>query len=94
MRVVVAPAAARDLQQAYDFIARDSIAAADQLLIRMTQTYGLLASNPLIGREATLKDGRVVRSWAVPPYRVYYRVKNDELHVLRVYHQARRPIER
>jgi hypothetical protein len=30
----------------------------------------------------------------VPPYRIYYRKSADVFEVVRVYHQARRPIER
>jgi hypothetical protein len=46
------------------------------------------------GREVLLRDGRWVKTWPVPPYRIYYRVSGQELQVIRVYHQARRPIER
>lgn len=93
MKVVVAPPAAQDLQEAYDFIARDSVDAADRLLARLTHVFGLLASQIVVGRVVRLKDGRAVSTWPVPPYRVYYRMSSDELHVLRVYHLARRPIE-
>ena len=62
MKIVVAPAATRDLQETYDFILRDSVQAADQFLIRMSQSFGLLASSTAIGREVTLKDGSIVRS--------------------------------
>ena len=36
----------------------------------------------------------LVRSWAVPPFRVYYQRHVDELLIVRVYHQTRRPIAR
>jgi hypothetical protein len=35
-----------------------------------------------------------VRSWGVPPFRVYYQRHFDELLIVRVYQQARRPITR
>jgi plasmid stabilization system protein ParE len=38
-----------------------------------------------------MADG--LRRGRVPPYRIYYRVRGQELQVIRVYHQARRPIE-
>jgi plasmid stabilization system protein ParE len=30
----------------------------------------------------------------VPPFRIYYQRRADELLIVRVYHQKRRPIER
>jgi plasmid stabilization system protein ParE len=41
-----------------------------------------------------LRSGAIVRSWGVPPFRIYYQRHPDELLILRVYHQARRPITR
>jgi plasmid stabilization system protein ParE len=34
----------------------------------------------------------LVRSWPLPPYRIYYRRRDGFLDVMRVYHQARRPL--
>lgn len=93
MRIVVAPLAAQDLQEAYDYIADDSVEGADRLLARVSQVLGMLASRLVIGRTIRLKDGGFVSTWPVPPYRLYYRLLPDQLDVLRVYHQARRPIE-
>lgn len=91
--IVLAPLAAQDLQEAYDFIAKDNKGAADQVLIRITEVLGLLASGRVRGREATLTRGRKVQAWSVPPYRIYYRIRLGELQVIRIYHQSRRPIE-
>ncbi|MBI3098266.1 MAG: type II toxin-antitoxin system RelE/ParE family toxin [Planctomycetes bacterium] len=94
MRIVVSPLAQRDLDEAYRHISLDSPDAADRVLAQITETVGLLASGLVIGSQTTLRDGRRVRSWSMPPYRIYYRVNADELDVVRVYHMARRPIER
>ncbi len=94
MRVVVAPLAAQDIEQAYAFIARDNPEAADRELVRIMQVIELVASGLVSGSEVVLRDGRSVRSWPVPPYRLYYRTTTEELQVVRVYHQSRRPIER
>ena len=93
MKIVVAPLAAQDLQEAYDFIAKDNKRAADEVLIRISEVLGLIASGRVRGREVTIARGRRVHAWSVPPYRVYYRIKRGELQVIRVYHQSRRPIE-
>lgn len=94
MRVLVAPAAATDLKDAYDFVAKDSAQSADQLLERISEAIGLLTTGIVQGREVQLTNGRTVRGWPVPPFKIYYRTSGSDLHVLRVYHLARRPIER
>jgi plasmid stabilization system protein ParE len=40
------------------------------------------------------RGGMLVRSWPLPPYRIYYRRRDGYLEVMRVYHQARQPITR
>jgi toxin ParE1/3/4 len=94
MRIVVAPQAGEDLREAYDYIAKDNPNAAGRVLAHIVEIIGMLASESVTGREVQLKDGRRVKTWPVPPYRIYYRVRVQELQVIRVYHQARRPIER
>ncbi len=94
MRIVVAPQARDDLKIAYDYIAQDSRDAADRFLARVVEVIGMLATEALEGREILLRDGRQVRSWPIPPYRIYYRKSKDVFEVVRIYHQARRPIER
>ncbi|MEK7702130.1 MAG: type II toxin-antitoxin system RelE/ParE family toxin [candidate division NC10 bacterium] len=94
MTIVVAPQARRDLNDAYDSIARDNPAAADLVLARLVEVFGLLATDTFVGPEIVLRDGRRVRSWPVPPYRIYYRRRGDLFEIVRVYHQGRRPIER
>jgi plasmid stabilization system protein ParE len=51
-----------------------------------------LARGDFDGPEQRLKSGLLVRSWPFPPYRLYYRRRDSVLEVMRVYHQARRPI--
>jgi len=94
MTIVVAPQAGRDLREAYEYILKDNPIAADRVLAHIVEVIGMLASEAVTGRDVLLRDGRRVKTWPVPPYRIYYRVSWQELQVIRVYHQARRPIER
>lgn len=94
MTIVVSPSAWDDLKQAYGRIAQENPEAADRMLARIVEVIGLLASGGVEGREVRLRDGRLVHTWPVPPYRIYYRKSADVFEVVRVYHQARRPIER
>ena len=93
MTIVVSPQAQEDLKQAYQQIAQDNPEAADRVLARIVEVIGTLASGGVEGREVRLRDGRQVRTWPVPPYRIYYRKTADVFQVVRVYHQARRSIE-
>ena len=94
MTIVVASQAREDLREAYDYIRKDNPNAAPWVLAHIVEVIGMLVSEAVTGRDVLLRDGRRVKTWPVPPYRIYYRVKGQELQVIRVYHQARRPIER
>ena len=94
MTIVVSPQAGKDLREAYEFIHKDNPNAAARVLAHIVEVIGMLVSEAVTGRDVLLRDGRRVKTWPVPPYRIYYRVRGQELQVVRVYHQARRPIER
>lgn len=68
--------------------------AAEQVLSRLLEVIGMLASGLIEGPEVVLRDGRRVHTWPVPPYRIYCRKRGEEFQVVRVYHQAQRPIQR
>jgi len=94
MTIALSPQARQDLRQLYQQIAQDDPEAADRVLARTVEVIGMLASGGVEGREVHLADGRKVRTWPVPPYRIYYRKTAEVFQVVRVYHQARRSIER
>ena len=92
MRVVVASEARDDLAAAVAYIAKDNPAAATRLLERIHEVVRLLAEGGLDGPRSALRSGLEVRSWPVPPLRIYYRCEPDAFHILRIYHQSRRPL--
>lgn len=95
MKIIVSPKAREDLREAHEYIAKDNPDAADRVLAHLVEIFGMLASELLTGREVHLRGGRKVFTWPAPPYRIYFRKSSsDVLEVVRVYHQARRPIER
>jgi len=53
---------------------------------------GQVRAKEFDGPVPRLRSGALVRSWAVAPFRIYYQRQPDELLIVRVYHQARRPI--
>lgn len=92
MKIRIAPKARRDLAARVAFIARDNPLAAARFAANVFKLIDDLAVGAFDGPEQPLRTGEVVRSWPIPPMRIYYQRKPDELLVLRIYHQARRPI--
>jgi plasmid stabilization system protein ParE len=45
------------------------------------------------GPQVIFRGGRQAQRWSKRPYRIYYRRTRNRTTILRVYHQARRPIE-
>lgn len=94
MRIVLSPQAQEDLREARAYIARDNPAAAKREVARIKDAIKVLAGGRIDGREVVLESGERVRLWLVSSYRLYYRRLDNVLQILRVYHHARRPIER
>src|SRR5438093_1314567 len=93
MNTVLTRAARHDLTDIYEFVAADNPVAAEQVITRLFDIMEQLAVGELKGPEIRLADGRRVRRWTVPPYRVYYRRSSRRTVIVRVYHQARRSLE-
>jgi len=81
--------ALRNLDEEAAYIARDDRRAAAQVVERIAASIDLLATQPAVGR-----PGRVpgTRELIVPgtPYIVPYRVHDDTVEILRVFHGGRK----
>jgi toxin ParE1/3/4 len=79
----------RDLDEVEAYIARDNPTAAAETVLGIARAVSLLQEQPGLGRA-----GRVpgTRELVIPdsPYIVPYRVKDNIVQVLRVYHASRR----
>ena len=89
MRVRWLVRALANLDAEAEFISRDKPQAAARLVQTIRKSVDLLQRNPALGR-----PGRVAgtRELVVPgtPYIVPYRIRDNEIHVLRVFHGARK----
>jgi len=95
LSVTLSPEAVADWIAAVGHVREQNPAAAARLHDRIHSTIMKLAHREFEGAEQTLRRGAVrVRSWPVPPYRIYYQRTGVELVVLRLYHGARKPIVR
>ena len=92
MKITYTEAAIADVLEAIAYLNERNPTAAANLDAEIVQCIDRLAAHAFDGPVSRLRSGALVRSWAVPPFRVYYQRHPDELLIVRVYHQVRRPI--
>ena len=84
-RALKSPQTEIDLTSIWDYIAADSLRAADTLLVRIEATFDMLAETPFAGRERSeLRKG--LRSFPVGNYLIFYVPTADGVEVVRVMH--------
>jgi plasmid stabilization system protein ParE len=86
--------AVADIVQTISYLNERNPTAAANLDTEIARCIERLADREFDGPVSRLGSGTLVRSWGVPPFRIYYQRRPDELLIVRVYHQARRPITR
>ena len=86
---VLTSRAEQDIRDIWDYIAGDSIAAADRVLESINQALHRLAKNPGIGHFREDLADRRHRFWLVYSYLIVYRFEPRPLQVIRVLHAAR-----
>ena len=80
-----APQADQDLDSIWDFIASDSVRAADRQIARIGEIFEMLVENPLAGRER--RELRInLRSFPVGNYVIFYVPLPDGVEIVRVMH--------
>ena len=80
--------AVEDLQSVREHIAADNPKAARRVVQRIRQNASRLAAHPRLGRPTEVQDIRQI-SVAGLPFLVPYRVRDDRVEILRVFHTAR-----
>ena len=80
--------ALKDLDEIWDYIARDNPVMADRVLDKMEAKCEMLARQPLIG-EARPDLAPNLREVPVGNYVIFYRPLSDGIVVVRVLHVAR-----
>ena len=93
MKILWTRPAAQDLVAIQDYIARDNPTAAYRLATAIRQQVRQLADHPQIGRPGRL-DGTRELVISDTPYLVPYRISDNRVEILAVYHGARRWPER
>ena len=90
MQVVWLKSALNNLDEIAEYISQESSQAAQQVVDLIVEQVNQLTAQPALGR-----SGRVVgtRELVVSNshYLVPYRIKNNQVEILRVFHTSRRP---
>lgn len=79
--------AVNDLQSLRHYIAQDNAVAASRVVKRILQAIDILSEQPGIGRQGRVLNTRELIISGTP-YLVPYRVKNEVIEILRVFHCA------
>ena len=90
MRVIVwTRRAVDDVQSIRNFISQDSPTYADLVVQRIISAVERLVEFPGSGRLVPEFEQSDLREVIHSPYRIVYRLRNNEVHVLTVHHSAR-----
>ena len=87
-RVTRRPLAAADILDIWDHIAEDSLDQADRWVDKLDEKFGILATQPLMGR-AREELAADLRSFPFGRYVIFYMPVQDGIDVVRMLHSAR-----
>lgn len=88
-RYVLGSGAERDLNEIWEFIAEDSVDAADRWITKLFSAFAKLASNPAMGHTRTDLTNLPVLFWPVGAYLIVYRAKGTHVEIVAVTQGAR-----
>lgn len=91
MQVIWSPAALREIEHIYRYIAQFNPCAAKDMVMEILAAGDSLENFPYRGR--TVRGTQLRESTLVHPYIIRYRIAGDHVRVLRVRHGARRPTQ-
>jgi plasmid stabilization system protein ParE len=94
LKVTYTEEAVADIVEAITYVNERNPTAAANLDAEIARCIERLGAQEFDGPVSRLRSGALVRSWAVPPFRIYYQRHPAELLIVRVYYQTRRPITR
>jgi addiction module RelE/StbE family toxin len=83
------PQAADDLEAVCLFISRDAPAIATVFAQRVFRATDRLADYPRLGRVVPELGLESVREILLAGYRIIYRIKDEQIHLLTIHHGAR-----
>jgi plasmid stabilization system protein ParE len=83
LKVAYTEEAIADIVEAITYLNERNVTAAAILDAEIARCIERLADREFEGPISRLRSGAVVRSWGVPPFRIYYQRHPDELLIVR-----------
>ena len=80
--------AIKHLTNIYEYIALNSPTYARRIVDRITRRSEQISTQPLSGRKVPEYEAEDIRELIEKPYRIIYRIKQDQIDVLAVIHGA------
>ena len=78
-----------DLLEIWEYIAEDSVDAADRWVGKLFEAFDALAGTPAMGHKREDLTSHPIRFWPVGAYLVLYRAKNRRIEIMAVTQGAR-----
>lgn len=87
MKFVLLPSAKDDLNEIRQYIHKENPAAAKKVAAKIKSALLLLTEQPHLGHKT---DDDEILEWHIPglPYTLPYRIVNNQIQVLRVFHES------
>ena len=82
--------AAREVENIWEYIAKDDVAAASRVRLEFYEAFQKLADRPGIGHPRHDLTGQPVRFWPVRSYLVVYKADSRPLEIVRVCSRCQR----
>ncbi|HXL80286.1 MAG TPA: type II toxin-antitoxin system RelE/ParE family toxin [Pyrinomonadaceae bacterium] len=94
LRLALKPQADRDINNQFEYIAKDNLEAAIRFYEAAFSAFEVLQTNPLIGPARAFENPELdnVRIWLVKgfdKYLIFYRATDELVEILRVLHTSR-----
>jgi addiction module RelE/StbE family toxin len=89
MKIVWTEPAEADLDEIFDYIARDAPVYAERFLARIIDAVTMLIAHPQIGRPVPEAEREDVREIIYQGYRIVYLARQEQLYILTVFHGSR-----
>jgi toxin ParE1/3/4 len=86
VRVILSPAAEADLRGIYSYFADRDYEHAERVIRTLLRACDSLPEFPLLGKVGSV-EGTRERLTTRYPYRIVYRIKDDEVEIVRILHQ-------
>ena len=90
MRVHWTNTALAHLLSIYEYVAQNSPVYADRVVDRLTRRSEQIGTFPRSGRRVPEYDREDLREVIEKPYRIIYRIREEQVDVLAVFHSAQR----